>query len=194
MSRGTTTHGMTHSTEFAIWNGARQRCRDPHSKDYPRYGGRGITVCEEWLHDFPAFLRDMGMRPSHDHSLDRIDNDGPYSKANCRWVTRHVQSNNRRNTRFLTLGDLTLPIVDWSRATGISAMAIRARLRAGWSMERALTCTIREGVRLRFRGKTRTLAEWAHRLGTSRRTIGERLRRGWSVNRTLTTPIRAPHR
>jgi hypothetical protein len=84
-------HGASYTVEYACWSRMRQRCRDPHLREWPRYGGRGITVCDRWASSFTNFYADMGPRPSALHTLDRMNNDAGYSPMNCRWATRNEQ-------------------------------------------------------------------------------------------------------
>lgn len=91
-----TIHGRKNTSEYIAWVGIVQRCTNPLNHAWPRYGGRGITMCETWRNSFEAFFQDMGPRPSVDYSIDRIDNDKGYSPDNCRWATATEQIANSR--------------------------------------------------------------------------------------------------
>ncbi len=124
--------------EYCIWHGMRSRCLKPSTKCYPRYGGRGITICSRWAESFNAFVADMGPRPSVLHSLERINNNGPYSPENCRWATILEQQNNTRYNRRITFHGKTQTLAQWGRELGVSSSALRGRL-DNWPIERALT-------------------------------------------------------
>jgi hypothetical protein len=104
-----TTHGMAKSSTHGIWLAMRNRCNNPTVKAYPRYGGRGVSVCPRWA-TFENFLEDMGVRPEG-LTLDRKDVNGNYEPGNCRWATYEEQNNNRRDNVFVSVegvGTLTL--------------------------------------------------------------------------------------
>ncbi len=90
------------SAEYRCWRHIKSRCYNPNVPTFNDYGGRGLTVCSQWLQSFPTFLSDMGPKPSPKHSLDRINNDDGYHPANCRWATRTEQARNRRPRRKKT--------------------------------------------------------------------------------------------
>ncbi len=140
------THGHTangkRSRTFRSWEAMKARCHDPKNIGYARYGGRGIQVCDRWRESFQVFLEDMGARPI-DMSIDRIDNDGNYEPANCRWASRIDQARNKRRNRLITFRGKTEPLAVWAQTIGLSARALSERLRRGWSIEDAMTRPLR---------------------------------------------------
>lgn len=133
-------HGLCGSPVWMSWQAMLSRCNDVRGKDYPRYGGRGITVCSSWS-DFRNFLEDMGDRPPK-HSLDRIDNNLGYFKENCRWADPKTQSNNRRSNKLMTVGCCSLQISEWSKELSMPTKLIYARLNRGWSPEKTISTPV----------------------------------------------------
>jgi len=133
-----TTHGESNTIEYNAYMRMHFRCYNEKSKDYPRYGGRGIVVCKEW-HDVETFIKDMGRRPSKLHSLDRINNNKSYSKGNCKWSTAKEQANNRNTNKKITFNGETLGITEWSRKLGKPRKTLSNRLARGLSVEEAFT-------------------------------------------------------
>ena len=134
-----TKHGLHKSSEYIIWQQAKERCHNPKKASYQRYGARGIHVVDEWRYDFQKFLADMGKRPSKDYTLERVDNNGPYAPWNCIWATKDVQYRNRRQTVWIEFQGERLCRKDWCQRYGLDEATFAARLSRGWDMERALT-------------------------------------------------------
>jgi hypothetical protein len=135
----------TNQSEYYVWSNMKNRCLNKKSDDYKYYGGRGIYIYSQWL-SFKNFYKDMGVRPSHKHQLDRIDNNGPYAPWNCRWATRKQNMRNTSRNHLITFQNKTQTMVEWSEDTGITYTTLRARIRNGWSSEDALTTPIGETI------------------------------------------------
>lgn len=133
------THGYFGKTEYEAWRNMRQRCINPKTPNFHNYGGRGIKVCDRWFNSFTNFIEDMGDKPSSNHSLDRIDNNGNYTPENCRWATKVQQDSNRRTTRPITINGVTKPLHQWARESPIKYETIKGRIyKYGWSPEKAI--------------------------------------------------------
>ena len=124
-------HGMSKHPAFGVWHCMKQRCETPTHPAWKNYGGRGITVCPEWSASFDAFWRDMGPTYRQGLTLDRIDNDKGYSKANCRWATHKTQAANTRNV-VLVEG---IPAGDWADQHGVKRTTLYYRLAHGCPLE-----------------------------------------------------------
>lgn len=126
---------------YNVFASMKRRCNNPTDPNYKHYGGRGIYVCDRWLvpsAGFKAFCEDMGPRPDG-YTLERIDNDGPYSKDNCKWATNEEQYANRRGNVWLELNGERRTLSQWAKHLGIPYTTLCGRYRKGFPVERILT-------------------------------------------------------
>lgn len=131
------THGMSATREYKAWAGMVQRCTNPKHHKWPRYGGRGIRVCDRWL-SFENFYEDMGHRPPG-MTVDRENNDGNYEPTNCRWATAQQQADNKSSNRYVTVNGEQMTVSAASRLAGIQRGTVASRMRSGWTVDRALS-------------------------------------------------------
>ena len=136
-----TKHGAWGTPLFAVWKGMIDRCTNTKNKRYPRYGGRGISVCERWL-QFHNFNEDMSPSFVVGLTLDRVDNNGDYEPSNCKWSTRSQQNRNYSRNNLITFNGETMCIADWSIKLGIKYGTLWGRLQEGWTIERALSTPV----------------------------------------------------
>ena len=131
-------HGMANTKLHETWRQMRARCNNKRSKHYLDYGGRGISVCDEW-DIFENFMEwSLANGYSDELSIDRIDNDGDYEPDNCRWTTALVQMNNRRNTVYVTYKGETKPLKDWCRELDLKYQRMWCRIvKYKWDIDRA---------------------------------------------------------
>ena len=142
-----TKHGLEHTRLYGIWSDMRLRCYDEKNIAYHRYGGRGITICDEWKNDVKAFY-DWATANGYKDSLtiDRIDNDGNYCPENCRWATVKEQASNRRSNILVTHNGKTQTMKKWANEVGTPYKVVWARMqKLGWSAERALAEPVKKG-------------------------------------------------
>ncbi|HEU4344780.1 MAG TPA: hypothetical protein VFU31_24795 [Candidatus Binatia bacterium] len=134
------THGLSKTPEYKIWVAIIYRTENPKCHAYPLYGGRGIKMCKRWRDNYAHFLADMGRRPSLQHSVERINNDGLYSPDNCRWALAKEQTRNARFNRWITFNGRTMILTDWAKEIGIGHNSLAERIDdLKWPLEKALT-------------------------------------------------------
>lgn len=132
--KAVTKHKMYDTRIYHIWRHMKERCYNKNYKRYSDYGGRGITICDEWKNDFAAFYNwAITNGYADDLTIDRIDVNGNYESSNCRWVDMKTQQNNRRNNHLVTVNGVTYTIAEWSKITGLNHNTIYGRLKRGWT-------------------------------------------------------------
>lgn len=136
-TRSKRTHQMKGTRLYRIWQGAKNRALNQNDKHWPDYGGRGITICDEWKTSFEAF-RDWALANGYkeDLTIDRIDVNGNYCPENCRWVPQAEQQRNKRNNRYYTYNGKTQLIPAWAKEFGVTDSTIRSRIRRGEKPEK----------------------------------------------------------
>jgi hypothetical protein len=194
------------------WQNMMSRCHDPKDRDFAKYGGRGIRVCERW-HNPWQFIKDLeGVDQTL--SMDRIDNDKGYCPENVRMVDAQTQQNNRRCNRRLTYNGQTMTVAQWAREIDVPVDALRSRLKHGWPISAALETPMTRGEKftrtrilkkwpddkifdppvhrdamiIECGGRKQTLKQWSEETGISRSTIYDRMRRGFTPEKAVSTP------
>lgn len=139
-----TTHGKTDTRLHCIWHGMKARCLNPKASYYYRYGGRGITVCVEWLNDFETFYNwAMSHGYRSDLTIDRIDNDKGYSPDNCRWATLIEQGRGKSTNRLFSIGGTEKTLAEWCQIYSKKRVTVQSRVDRGWPIEEALELNAR---------------------------------------------------
>lgn len=172
-----TANGLSelHRAEYYCWSGIIKRCTNPSDKSFKNYGARGISVCEEWRTSFEQFLTDMGPRPSPEHSIDRVNNDGNYEPANCRWANTYEQANNTRKNTFFTYDGERLTFSQLADKYHIPRTTLINRVhKLGWSIEDAIDRPHFAGL-YEYNGKMLKLPEIANLSGIKYATLYYRL-------------------
>lgn len=124
--------------EYEAWRAMRMRCHCPGHPDYGNYGKRGITVCDKWFNSFESFIADMGYRPTVNHSIDRINNNGNYEPLNCRWTSKRVQANNRRTNNIIIFMGIKYTVAEAARKFNMGYYHLWQRINRGWEAHDAI--------------------------------------------------------
>ena len=137
-------HGMKDTKIHNSWRGMRERCINKNHNHYKSYGGRGITVCDEWNDIDNGFINfyNWAMNNGYEEGLtiERIDVNGNYEPSNCKWVTNTEQANNKRNTIYLKYNNKTQSLLDWCKELNLDYTLVRSRIKEyNWSIEKAFT-------------------------------------------------------
>ena len=139
------THGKKNTRLYRIWGDMKDRCFNQSAKDYPRYGGKGVNICEQWVNDFQSFY-DWSIKNGYSDNLtlDRIDNNGNYEPDNCRWATMKEQCRNRSNTLIIEYKGEKRPLSEWCEILNIDYHSAHWRLKNGWSVQKSFETPTRK--------------------------------------------------
>nr|DAY71092.1 MAG TPA: PVL ORF-50-like family [Caudoviricetes sp.] len=190
-----TKHGMHGTRLYGIYRGMINRCYNKNLAQYPDYGARGIYVCDEWRGE-NGFINFMNWALANGYTeeltIDRKDNNGPYSPDNCRWVTMVIQANNRRSNVYVEYNGESHTISEWSMITGIPYATLRKRLNDGWDIDKIFNTPVNDYIQTitNSNGESHTISEWSMIIGLNRDLIYDRLyKQNWDVDKALYTPV-----
>ncbi len=181
------THGASRSPMYRVWQQMFQRCENPNNESYKNYGERGIYVDDAWR-DFETFRADMGM-PAKGMTIERKDNNGPYSKSNCIWAPMKAQQNNKRSNVTLSYQGETLTLSQWAERIGVNYTTLRGRMKMGWTAEEIISPhVVSNDIRAKQYeafGQSKTLTEWCQEYGVGREAVRARIRRNMALEKAL---------
>lgn len=187
---------------YNVYRSMKSRCLCKTSASYRHYGGRGISVCPEWIDNYKNF-KQWAYQNGYDENapygeltIDRIDVNGDYCPENCRWITIQEQLLNKRDTVYLTIDNCTKPLETWCKEYKIRRNTVEGRLVRGWTAKDAISVPVNSRVnktwekKITYNGSTKSTTEWSKITGLSPRRIRARLRSGWTVEKALFSPIK----
>ena len=168
-----------------------RRCLEVTFRDYPRYGGAGVKICPQWLHNFDQFIADVGPAPSPDNWLGRRDTTGSYTPENTIWTNHDEQMRRRQFCKLVTIRDHVMTAAEAARLPGLPTRnSVLYRLAGGFSLEAPkLPKLYRASIWITYRGECLPLPAWARRIGLPHSLLWARIKRGTPVDRAMT-----PHR
>lgn len=184
-----------------IFNGMKKRCYNTNERSYKNYGGRGITICDEWMNSemfdwrttkgYVAF-KQWALSSGYEEGLtiDRIDVNKGYSPENCRWVTMKVQANNTTRNHFVTYKGRTQTLKQWCDELGLNYKKTNLRIvRYKWSVEKAFSIGGNARYRvIEYKGKSQSLASWCRELGLEYSKICARINHcHWTIEKAFNT-------
>ena len=184
--QATRDRGMT--KEYQAWVGIKQRCTNPNYAAWHRYGGRGITMCAEWVDSFEAFYSHIGDAPTAKHTVDRIDNNRGYEPGNVRWATRKEQSNNISSNTWVEHGGKRMTWAQWAEHLGVPYNLLLTRVKKRLPLEKILQPRQNDerNALVEINGRAMSLRDWSKETGIRYQTLYAR----WRLGQEMLAPVK----
>ena len=186
MRKSEATHGLSGHHLHSVWNGMKQRCLNPHNPAYVNYGGRGISVCDEWMEFVPFYEWAVRDGYKRDLTLERKGNNKGYSPDNCTWATRQEQGNNTRQNVKVEYRAVTKTLTQWAHIVGMTPATLFYRVHRGWPTDKAFFTKPHYDTQVTIKGVTHTVAAWARLTGMNTSTLYMRIfRYNWPPDKAI---------